>query len=93
MDTYHKNETQAPLARAASGRVRRRLEQNAMRGGTRAFASVPWRRELSIDNVEFDVAWRLVFGGVTDIMTDRIDHAPQTFTWRGERMEWGAGPP
>jgi hypothetical protein len=88
MDAYHASNTRLPLTSAASGRDRRRLEQNAMRGGTRAFTSVPWRSELSIDNDEFDVAWRLVFGGITDVMNDRIDHPQHGFRWRGERMEW-----
>jgi len=51
--------------------VKRRLEQNSLRGGTRAFAVVPWREELAIDNIEFDVAWRLAFGGMTPDMVDR----------------------
>jgi len=57
-------------------------------GGTRAFDAVPWREELSIDNVEFDVAWRLVFGGITADMAEFIDHPDHGFAWRGERMEW-----
>ena len=68
--------------------VKRRLEQNSLRGGTRAFAVVPWREELAIDNIEFDVAWRLAFGGMTPDMVDRIDHPVRGFRWRGERMEW-----
>ena len=66
---------------------RRRLEQNAMRGGTRALAVVPWREDLAIDNVEFDVAWRLIFGGMTAEMVARIDHPERGFRWRGTRME------
>ena len=71
-----------------SAAERRRLEQNAMRGGTRAFAVIPWRQDLALDNVEFDVAWRLVFGGVTPAMADLVDHPEHGFRWRGERMEW-----
>jgi len=59
-----------------------------MRGGTRALAVVPWREDLAIDNVEFDVAWRLIFGGMTAEMIDRIDHPERGFRWRGARMEW-----
>jgi hypothetical protein len=66
----------------------RRREQNAMRGGTRAFDAVLWREDLSIDNVEFDVAWCVVFGGLTADMSERVDHPDHGFTWRGERMEW-----
>ena len=74
---------------AADRSVKRRLEQNVdLRGGTRAFAAVPWRPELSVDNLEFDVAWRLVFGGVTEEMAERVDHPDHGFRWRGERMEW-----
>ncbi len=87
LDTFHK-EAAAGLRNAARGAVKRRLEQNAMRGGTRAFAAVPWRSELSIDNAEFDVAWRLAFGGVPQDMARRIDAPEHGFRWRGERMEW-----
>ena len=59
-----------------------------MRSGTRAFEAVPWREDLTLDNVEFDVAWRLIFGGVTTEMAQRIDRPPRGFNWRGERMEW-----
>ena len=47
-----------------------------------------WRSRGGIDNTEFDVAWRLIFGGMTSVMTERIDHPSHGFRWRGERMEW-----
>ena len=59
-----------------------------MRRGARALVAVPWTQDLSIDNIEFDVAWRLVFGGMTSVMIDRIDPPEHGFGWRGERMEW-----
>ena len=88
MDAHHKANAKRLRDAVRAGSDRRRLEQNAMRGGTRAFAAVPWRQDLSIDNIEFDVAWRLVFGGMTAAMVDRIDHPDHGFRWRGERMEW-----
>ena len=30
----------------------------------------------------------LIFGGMTSVMTERIDHPQHGFRWRGERMEW-----
>jgi len=85
----HHRDTAKALHDAASARgERRRLEQNAMRGGTRALAVVPWREDLAIDNVEFDVAWRLIFGGMTAEMVSRIDRPEHGFRWRGSRMEW-----
>ena len=50
--------------------------------------AVPWTQDLSIDTTEFDVAWRVIFGGMTSVMTERIDHPEHGFRWRGERMEW-----
>jgi len=44
-----------------------------------------WKQDLSTYNIEFDVAWRLVFGGMTSVMIDRIDHPEDGFRWRGER--------
>ena len=87
MAAYHKG-VLAGLQAGAPRADRRRREQNAMRGGTRAFDAVPWRAELSIDDIEFDVAWRLVFGGLTAEMMARVDEPEHGFTWRGERMEW-----
>ena len=85
---HHKDVRARLTGDAVPREDRRRREQNAMRGGTRAFDAIPWREDLSIDNVEFDVAWRLVFGGVTTTMADRIDNPDHGFRWRGERMEW-----
>ncbi len=85
---HHKDVRARLTGDAVPREDRRRREQNAMRGGTRAFDAIPWREDLSIDNVEFDVAWRLVFGGVTATMADRIDNPDHGFRWRGERMEW-----
>lgn len=85
----HHRRVATALHAEAGSLGRRRLEQNAMRGGARAFAVVPWRPDLSIDNVEFDVAWRLVFGGMPAETMARIDHPGQAgHRWRGERMEW-----
>ena len=39
-------------------------------------------------DIEFDVGWRLAFGGLTEEMSQRIDHPEGGFVWRGERMEW-----
>ena len=50
--------------------------------------AVPWTQNLSMDNTEFDVAWRLIFGGMTSVMTERIDDPEHGFRWCGERMEW-----
>ena len=88
MDAHHKADAKRLRDTVRAGPDRRRLEQNAMRGGARALAAVPWRQDLSIDNIEFDVAWRLVFGGMTSVMIDRIDPPEHGFGWRGERMEW-----
>ena len=84
----HHRQAAAREREASTGTERRRLEQNAMRCGTRAFEAVPWRPELSIDNTEFDVAWRLAFGGLTPQMVNLIDHPTNGFRWRGERAEW-----
>ena len=88
MDAYHAANALRLRAAASDRRDWRRLEQNTMRGGTRAFVAVPWTQDISIDNTEFDVAWRVIFGGMTSVMTERIDHPEHGFRWRGERMEW-----
>ena len=91
MDAYHAANALRQRAAASDRRDRRRLEQNTMRGGTRAFVAVPWTQDLFMDNTEFDVAWRVIFfGGMTSVMTERIDHPEHGFRWRGERMEWSA---
>ena len=50
--------------------------------------AVPWTQDLFIDDTEFDVAWRVIFGGMTSVMTERIDHPEHGFRWRDERMDW-----
>ena len=88
MEAYHAANALRLRGAASDRRDWRRLEQNTMRGGTRALVAVPWTQDLSIDNTEFDVAWRVIFGGMTSVMTERIDHPQDGFRWRGERMEW-----
>ena len=59
MDAHHAANALRLRAAASDRRDWRRLEQNTIRGGTRAFVAVPWTQDLSMDNTEFDVAWRL----------------------------------
>ena len=42
---------------------------------------MPWVDELTVDHLEWDVLWRVTFGGVTD-------HPDDGFAWRGRRMEY-----
>jgi hypothetical protein len=59
-----------------------------LRAALWAFAAVPWVDELTIDHGEWDVMWRLTFGGVSDEMRHRLDHPADGFAWRGRRMEF-----
>jgi hypothetical protein len=43
----------------------RRRELNSMRGGVWAFDGVPWDTDRHLRDAEWDVAWRLAFGGLT----------------------------
>ena len=74
-----------PPARRA---CQRRRELNKLKGGMKSFDSVPWVEELALGNAEFDVAWRLTFGGVTARMAQRINHPSDGFAWREGR--WSA---
>ena len=53
-----------------------------------AFAGLPWVPELTIDHLEWDVMWRVAFGGVSADMRNRVDHPADGFVWRGRRMEY-----
>jgi hypothetical protein len=79
----------APEGRPARRAWLRRRELNNLKGAMRCFDSVPWVEELALDNVEFDIAWRLTFGGMTPRMAQRIDHPSDGFAWRGAQMERG----
>jgi hypothetical protein len=80
---WEKDLAASPTDKAGS----RRRELNKMKGAMRSFDAVPWAEELSLDDAEFDVAWRLAFGGVTEDMTNRIDDPADGFAWRGGQME------
>ncbi len=65
----------------------RRRELNRMRGGTWVFDGVPWDKARHLSDIEWDVAWRLAFGGLTDAQRARIDAPEEGFTWRGHVAE------
>ena len=67
--------------------ARRRREQNAMRGGMWTFSSLPWEPRRSLTHVEWDVLWRLAFGGMSDEMRLRIDRPEHGHT-HSEAREW-----
>lgn len=46
-----------------------------------------WQGRGEVDDAEFDVAWRLAFGGVTADMSARIDDPKDGFMWRGAQMD------
>jgi len=66
----------------------RRRELNSMRGGVWAFDGVPWDGDRCLSDSEWDVAWRLAFGGVTEPQRLRIDQPEEGFAWRGRAAEW-----
>jgi len=65
----------------------RRRELNRMRGGTWVFDGVPWDKARHLADIEWDVAWRLAFGGLTDAQRARIDAPEEGFAWRGHVAE------
>ena len=65
----------------------RRREQNELRAGSYALNSVPWEEKRSLTHMEWDVLWRLRFGGMSDETKARIDHPPRGHTFRGSRVE------
>jgi len=65
-----------------------RRDRNQLRSALWAFNAVPWVEELSLDHSEWDMAWRLAFGGLTLEMRRLIDHPEDGFTFRGRRMEY-----
>ena len=64
-----------------------RQRRNRLRSAVWAFNAVPWVDELTIDHLEWDVLWRVTFGGVTAEMRRSLDHPDDGFAWRGRRME------
>jgi hypothetical protein len=66
----------------------RRREQNCLRAGMWAFSAVPWERDLTLTHAEWDVAWRLAFGGMTRELRARIDAPVGGFVGRGRKMEY-----
>ena len=66
----------------------RRREQNCLRAGMWAFNAVPWERDLTLTHAEWDVAWRLAFGGMVREVRTRIDAPIGGFVGRGRKMEY-----
>jgi hypothetical protein len=66
----------------------RRREVNSMRGGMWVFDGVPWDADRHLADAEWDVAWRLAFGGLTAAQRARIDAPEDGFAWRGRVAEW-----
>ena len=66
---------------------KRRREQNKLRAGMWAFNSVPWEAAQSLNHAEWDVLWRLVFGGLSEEARASIDQPPRGFVFRGTRVE------
>jgi hypothetical protein len=67
----------------------RRRERNQLRAAMWAFNAVPWVHELTIDHLEWDVLWRLTFGGLSADERHRLDDPRDgSFAWRGRRMEY-----
>jgi hypothetical protein len=77
----------AHIAAADRRLFTRRRDLNCMRGGTWVFDGVPWARERHLADVEWDVAWRLAFGGLTQQQRARIDAPEEGFAWRGRVAE------
>jgi hypothetical protein len=65
-----------------------RRQRNQMRSALWAFNAVPWVQELTIDHGEWDVLWRLTFGGMSGEMRHRLDSPEDGHSWRGRRMEY-----
>jgi hypothetical protein len=59
-----------------------------MRGGVWAFDGVPWDADRHLSDAEWDVAWRLAFGGITAAQRARMDRPADGFAWRGRMAEW-----
>ena len=78
----------ARVAASDHRRFARRRELNCMRGGMWVFDGVPWDRARCLSDSEWDVAWRMAFGGVTEDQRARIDAPEEGFAWRGRAAEW-----
>jgi hypothetical protein len=91
METYYSAVAEslaAGLSAADARDLARRRERNQLRSALWAFNAVPWVGELTVDHLEWDVMWRLAFGGMPADMRHRLDHPQDGFAWRGRRMEF-----
>ena len=85
MDAYYTAASDSvgeALPRADARRLARRSDRKQLRSAMWAFAGVPWVPELTIDHVEWDVMWRVTFGGMSADMRNRLDHPADGFVWR-----------
>ena len=91
-DAYHKavaNSFAEGLEAQAKAELVRRRDRNQLRAAMWAFNAVPWAPDLTIDRVEWDVLWRLTFGGLPPDVARRLDDRVEGhFAVRGRRMEY-----
>ncbi len=93
LDAYHGAElaaVEAAVPAPDKPAWNRRREQNTLRAGMWAFNGVPWEPDRSLDHCEWDVLWRLTFGGLSAETRARIDDPQHGFAWRGCRVERAA---
>ena len=87
MDAHFKGVAEA-LGDGETRESTQRRDRNQLRSALWAYAAVPWVPELTLDALEWDVMWRLTFGGITPDMRNRLDRPADGFTFRGRRMEY-----
>ncbi len=90
LEKYCKDQLQAVAEAVPAGEQaawRRRREQNTMRAGMWAFNSLPWERDRSLTHSEWDILWRLAFGGLSVETRAAIDKPLKGHTFRGLRVE------
>lgn len=81
------------LKQAETGLVRKQkklwrqhLDARKLRGALWALDTPPWEKTALTDN-EWDLQWRLSFGGLSDLHRSKLDHAKEDTNWRGRIME------
>jgi hypothetical protein len=92
MPSHYKSVSEAlatGLSQADARDLAWRRQRNVLRSALWAFNAVPWVSELTVDRIEWDVMWRLTFGGMSAEMRHRLDRPEDgSHAWRGRRMEF-----
>ena len=70
------------------GRWAAHLHSRRLRGSLWCLDAPPWDDRVALSDTDWDMQWRLNFGGISEALRLRIDRPAERHGWRGKVMEY-----